>query len=154
MTAQANVRVPTSRPARPSRLRRNVGLVVLLVVVAWSALSIDIDLDRLAKLPVGVWLIFDRMFLRGGPDLSYLPTAIEFMVQSIQIAWVGTIIGAIVSLPIGFFAAKNVSSGVGEETPAPLEPMAIKNCRISSPVAAGKPLNEWVTRSVSEPSGR
>ena len=112
MTAQANVRVPTSRPARPSRLRRNVGLVVLLVVVAWSALSIDIDLDRLAKLPVGVWLIFDRMFLRGGPDLSYLPTAIEFMVQSIQIAWVGTIIGAIVSLPIGFFAAKNVSSGL------------------------------------------
>jgi phosphonate transport system permease protein len=34
------------------------------------------------------------------------------MLQSIEIAWVGTIIGAVLSLPIGFFAAKNVSSGL------------------------------------------
>jgi phosphonate transport system permease protein len=52
------------------------------------------------------------MFLRGGPDLSYLPTALQAMIQSIEIAWVGTIIGAILSLPVGFFAAKNVSSGL------------------------------------------
>jgi phosphonate transport system permease protein len=34
------------------------------------------------------------------------------MIQSIEIAWVGTIIGAAFSLPIGFIAAKNVSSGL------------------------------------------
>lgn len=110
--AQMSAGRSTARPARPSQLRRNVGLLVVLVVVAWSALTIDIKLDRLLDLPVGLWLIFDRMFLREGPDLTYLPTALQFMVQSIQIAWVGTIIGAILSLPFGFFAAKNVSSGL------------------------------------------
>jgi phosphonate transport system permease protein len=100
------------RPAPPSRLRRNVGLLVLLAVVAWSALTIDVKIDRLLDLPAGLWLIFDRMFLRDGPDLEYLPTALQGMIQSIQIAWVGTIIGAILSLPVGFFAAKNVSTGL------------------------------------------
>jgi phosphonate transport system permease protein len=52
------------------------------------------------------------MFLREGPDVSYLPTALQGMIQSIEIAWVGTVIGAILSLPVGFFAAKNVSSGL------------------------------------------
>lgn len=100
------------RPAPPPRLRRNVGLLVLLAIVAWSALTIDVKIDRLLDLPAGLWLIFDRMFLRDGPDLEYLPTALQGMIQSIQIAWVGTIIGAILSLPVGFFAAKNVSSGL------------------------------------------
>jgi phosphonate transport system permease protein len=34
------------------------------------------------------------------------------MVQSIQMAWVGTIIGAVLSLPLGFLGAKNVSGGI------------------------------------------
>jgi phosphonate transport system permease protein len=82
-----------------------------LAVFIWSTLAIDIKLERLADLPAGLWSIFEAMFLEGGPDWSYLPTALQAMLQSIQIAWVGTLIGAIVSLPIGFFAAKNVSSG-------------------------------------------
>jgi phosphonate transport system permease protein len=112
VTAQATARQPTVRPERPSPLRRNAGLLLALVIVLWSAFAIDIKLERLLDLPAGLWLIFDRMFLREGPDLTYLPTAMEFMIQSIQIAWVGTIIGAIFSLPVGFFAAKNVSSGL------------------------------------------
>jgi phosphonate transport system permease protein len=112
VTAQATPRQPTARPERPSQLRRNVGLLLALVIVLWSAFAIDIKLERMLDLPAGLWLIFDRMFLREGPDLTYLPTAMEFMIQSIQIAWVGTIIGAIFSLPVGFFAAKNVSSGL------------------------------------------
>jgi phosphonate transport system permease protein len=34
------------------------------------------------------------------------------MLESLQIAWVGTVIGAVLSLPLGFFGARNVSSGV------------------------------------------
>lgn len=105
-------RTPTARPHRPSRARRNllIGLTVLLV--AWSALSIDVDLDKLTRLPGGLGNIFERMFLRSGPDLTYLEPSLKAMLQSIEIAWVGTVIGAIISLPIGFFAAKNVSSGL------------------------------------------
>jgi phosphonate transport system permease protein len=52
------------------------------------------------------------MFLATGPDWTYLGRAAEAMLDSIWIAWVGTIIGAGVSLPIGFFGARNVSSGL------------------------------------------
>ena len=34
------------------------------------------------------------------------------MIESLQIAWVGTVIGAVLSLPLGFFGARNVSSGL------------------------------------------
>jgi phosphonate transport system permease protein len=85
-------------------------LVVLLI--GWSALSIDVKLERLAELPTGLWLVVYKMFFERGPDLGYLSVATEHMVESIEIAWVGTIIGAAFSLPIGFIAAKNVSSGL------------------------------------------
>jgi phosphonate transport system permease protein len=34
------------------------------------------------------------------------------MIESLQMAWVGTIIGAALSLPLGFLGARNVSSGL------------------------------------------
>jgi phosphonate transport system permease protein len=51
------------------------------------------------------------MYLRGGPDLSYLSNAVPAMIESIQMAWIGTIIGAVISLPLGFLGARNISSG-------------------------------------------
>ena len=100
------------RPVRPSRLRRNVAIAAAALVIAWSAITLDIDLAQVLELPVGIWIVFSEMFLQGGPDLSYLPRALEAMVESLQIAWVGTIIGAALSIPLGFFGARNVSSGL------------------------------------------
>ena len=107
MTAAA----ATMRPIRPSRTRRNVALVGVGLVIAWAAIGVDVDPAELLQLPGGVALVFYEMFLESGPDWSYLPTAINGMVESLQLAWVGTVIGAIISLPLGFFGAKNVSSG-------------------------------------------
>jgi phosphonate transport system permease protein len=102
----------TMRPIRPSRTRRNVALVGVGLVIAWAVIGVDVDPAELLELPGGVALVFYEMFLESGPDWSYLPTAINGMVESLQLAWVGTVIGAIISLPLGFFGAKNVSSGV------------------------------------------
>jgi phosphonate transport system permease protein len=99
------------RPAKPTNLRRNLLLLGGLALFVWAALSIHVGYDKLAKLPAGLWAVFDRMYLRSGPDLSYVETSVWAMIQSIEIAWVGTVIGAVLSFPIGFFAAKNVSSG-------------------------------------------
>ena len=105
-------RAVTPRPEPPTRAKRNVALVGALALVVWAALTIDIDIDNLLRLPAGVGLVFYRMFLEDGPDFTYLGRSIEAMVESLQIAWVGTVLGAILSLPLGFFAAKNVSSGL------------------------------------------
>jgi phosphonate transport system permease protein len=101
----------TMRPLRPSRARRNIALVGVGLLIAWAAIGVDVDPAELLELPAGVALVFYEMFLESGPDWSYLPTAINGMVESLQLAWVGTVIGAIISLPLGFFGAKNVSSG-------------------------------------------
>ena len=114
------------RPERPSRTKRNVALVGAALLVGWAVFTIDIDPAEILELPGGLVRLFSEMFLDPGPDWSYLDDAIGFtitdgafeltpsggMIQSLEIAWVGTVIGAILSLPLGFFAAKNVSSGI------------------------------------------
>ena len=59
------------------------------------------------------------MFLEGGPDWSYLDKAMPAMVASLQMAWIGTIIGATLSLPLGFLGAKNVVQRLGLQRHAP-----------------------------------
>ncbi|CAN5812588.1 phosphonate ABC transporter, permease protein PhnE [soil metagenome] len=101
----------TARPQAPSNARRNATVALVLIVAGWAALSVDIRYERILDLPAGMWRIVHRMFFDVGPDFSYAGVALEHMITSIQIAWVGTIIGATFSLPIGFLAAKNVSGG-------------------------------------------
>jgi phosphonate transport system permease protein len=103
---------PTARPARPSHAKRNLAFLGAAIVVVWAAATVGVTPSEILELPGGVALVFYRMFLESGPDWSYLPTAVEGMLESLQIAWVGTVIGAILSLPLGFFGAKNVSSGL------------------------------------------
>jgi phosphonate transport system permease protein len=101
-----------ARPAPPSHAKRNWALLLTALLFVWAALSVGIDPAEILELPAGFALVFYEMFLEKGPDWTYLPTAIEGMVESLQLAWVGTVIGAILSLPLGFFGARNVSSGV------------------------------------------
>jgi phosphonate transport system permease protein len=101
-----------ARPDRPSHIKRDLAIVGTLLLVGWAVVSVDVDPVRILKLPGGIALVFYRMFLERGPDWSYLPTAMDGMLESLQLAWVGTVIGAVVSLPLGFFGARNVSSGI------------------------------------------
>lgn len=100
----------TERPEKPSVLRRNLLFVGVGAVFLWAVVGVGIRWDRLFNLPERLLDIFGRMFLP--PDWSFLPTATEAMVESLAMAWVGTIIGAALSLPMGFLAARNVSGGI------------------------------------------
>ncbi|MCA1588214.1 MAG: phosphonate ABC transporter, permease protein PhnE [Chloroflexi bacterium] len=107
------VRTPTaSRPEPPSHAKRNLALVGVALLLGWAAVTVDVDYASIPELPGGLGRIFYEMFLAEGPEWSYLGPAIEAMLESLQIAWVGTVIGAVISLPLGFFGAKNVSSGL------------------------------------------
>jgi phosphonate transport system permease protein len=100
-----------ARPAAPSRTKRNVALLGTILVVVWSGATLGIDAGRILELPGGVATVFTEMFLHEGVEWSYAGEALRYMLESLQIAWVGTVIGAIISLPLGFFGARNVSSG-------------------------------------------
>ena len=109
MTASAPA---IARPSRPSSGKRNVALVALALLIGWTLVELDYDPARILALPGGVVRVFNEMYLEKGPDWSYLPNALAAMVESLEMAWIGTVIGAIISLPLGFFGAKNVSSGL------------------------------------------
>lgn len=96
-----------ARPTPPSHRRRDVLLLGLLLVFTWSTVSLGFKLDRLVELPAKLATLFEQMFLP--PDWGYFSEAWPEMVVSIQMAWIGTLIGAVLSLPLGFFAAHNVS---------------------------------------------
>ena len=105
-------RRPASRPERPSHAKRNLALIGVALLVGWAAVTVDVDLGSLPQLPGGLGRVFYEMYLEAGPEWSYLVPAMEAMLESLQIAWVGTVIGAVISLPLGFFGARNVSSGL------------------------------------------
>jgi len=99
----------SQRPQRPSNLKRNLWITGAAALFGWAALTVDVDITDLASLPAGLWAILTEMV---PPDLAYLKSAVPAMIESLQMAWVGTIIGAALSLPLGFLGAKNVSSGL------------------------------------------
>ncbi|MGH3443110.1 MAG: phosphonate ABC transporter, permease protein PhnE [Nitriliruptorales bacterium] len=99
------------RPRRPRRIPRDLLLTGLAAAVIWAALTIDVELRDLLRLPAGLVRVLRLMFFF--PDWSYAGRAWEGMLESIQIAWIGTLIGALLSLPLGFLGARNVTARAG-----------------------------------------
>ncbi len=110
MTATITAPAPTERPKPPRgpKIFRWVITLAIVIPALWSALGLDISLDRLLSAPGDVLGILFRMV---PPDLSAeaLQRAMPKMMESVFIAWVGTLIGATISFPLAFFAAKNIT---------------------------------------------
>jgi phosphonate transport system permease protein len=96
-----------ARPQKPSNTKRNLWIAGAAALFLWAALTVNVDLTDLAALPSGLWALLTEMV---PPDLAFLSSAVPAMIESLQMAWIGTIIGAAISLPLGFLGAKNVSS--------------------------------------------
>lgn len=96
------------RPERPFNWFRWIvsgGLVVLFLATSGT---VEIQLSQITQLPQQTVHYLGLMFLP--PDLSQIPTAIVAMLESLGMAWVGTIIGAALSFPLAFLAATNLFS--------------------------------------------
>lgn len=97
------------RPGRPGRGGARLAWFLVAGAVVVAIWDMDFSWDRLRDLPRAGVDYFDKLFL--GPDWSALPDAIDATVASVQMAWIGTAIAAVCSLPLAFFAAANVSPG-------------------------------------------
>lgn len=101
---------PMLRPKEPigPKVFRWAIAVGVVVPAIWGALGLDVSLDRLLSAPGDVWAIMRRL---AQPDLG--PEAVQRVMpkvmESFFIAWIGTIIGALISFPLAFLAAKNIS---------------------------------------------
>lgn len=81
-------------------------LVLLLGFACYSSLiAVEFDLEKLWDGRQFMADFLDGMF---PPDLSILPKVFSETLLTIQLAWIATIIAAVISLPIGFIAAENI----------------------------------------------
>ncbi|NLS09416.1 ABC transporter permease subunit [Nesterenkonia sp. MY13] len=108
------------RPVKPSKFFYNMALIFVGVVFIGSAAGTGIpsgqgmSLDQFQEMPGRIWSYLVGMsqgvFQVPGEDArGDWSTAFEAMLESVAIAWIGTIIGAVLSLPCGILAARNLS---------------------------------------------
>lgn len=105
----------TLRPKQPSKLRTTIGMIVVAIAVVYALIAMGADWSRLPLLVTdlprylglmagGVW---QNPFAE--PASGYWVSAWEYTLESLQMAWIGTLIGAVISFPIAFLAARNTA---------------------------------------------
>lgn len=88
-------------------LRVAVYVLLSLAALYWSGSGLDVSPERLARGLPQAGRILGLMF--GPPDWSYTPAVLTRLVESVQIAALGTAIAAVLALPFGVLAARNLS---------------------------------------------
>lgn len=86
---------------------RRAALFVGLLVLAWIAWDTGADPVRLAR---GVPWMLDFVRRSVPPDLSVLPSALAGAITTLEIAVLGTVVAAVLALPLGFLSARNVAA--------------------------------------------
>ena len=92
------------------RFRAPLAFFVVAAALTWSFLGIDLNTKGFS---VGLRMagrIFSGIF---HPEWSYVPELLVALWESVEIAYLGTLLAAVLALPFGFWAARNV-------VPAPL----------------------------------
>ena len=114
-TSSARDRVDASlRPERPAEVFRWVVTLVVAALLVWG-LSAEIKWSRLVEAPADFATIV-RLMVRD-PDWSAIPGLLSAMWESVAIAWLGTVIATVFSIPLAFLAAENlVGRGVATVT--------------------------------------
>lgn len=90
---------------KPKRLRRNLIVLTVVFLIVGSAWFAGFNpVEVIGNLYKGSRLL-GRMFLP--PDFSYISNIVGPMLETIQMAVVGTFVGAIIALPTAVLAANN-----------------------------------------------
>lgn len=98
------------RPAPPRWTRERRGAIgaVLLVAMVWSVSGLEVTFDRLLGAPSDAWAILRQMVPPAFARVAERG-ALGKVFESVYIAWIGTVLGALLSLPLAFMAAHNVA---------------------------------------------
>lgn len=83
-------------------LRVLIPFIVFVIALA----GLGIDWRELPQVPGQVWHYLQLMF--SSPDWEKFPRALAEMWRSIAMAWIGSLICVVVSVPLGFLAAYGV----------------------------------------------
>ena len=111
MTTRPALGNSAPRPPAPSRFRRPHGGAFLTVLVLFGLAihgvsRLDLSPERLLMAPARTWDFLSRGF---PPATDRLPNFAEAMLETIEMAIIGTALGVLFSLPIALLAARNTT---------------------------------------------
>jgi phosphonate transport system permease protein len=109
MTAAPMPEVTAPVVRLPSKSRDTFRLVLttaFVVLLGWSAISVELKWSRLLEAPADMYRLAKVMF--GDMAWDELSSLIGLMWDSIAMAWMGTLIAAIFAVPLAFLAAENL----------------------------------------------
>ena len=97
-------------PSVRDRLGTGAGTGVLLVLVllaAWSVLALNLHQANISRVWAGVGFLFDASI---PPDMSVLEVGLRGLLETLYIAYLGTLVGVTLSLPVSLLASRNLFS--------------------------------------------
>lgn len=92
-------------PLGPRIIRWVVGILIVVPFI-WAVIGLEISPERIWRAPAEIWVLLTGMF---PPDFDDSGRIVAKLLESIYIAWIGTMMGAIFSFPLSFMAATNVA---------------------------------------------
>jgi len=114
-TTQVPAAATSARPKPPSKARSTIALLVTAAVVIATVWAVDARWERLPAIfteaPTYIALMVDGLVQNPleMPWSEYWTKTFGYMFESLQMAWMGTVIGALLSFPLSFLAASNVA---------------------------------------------
>lgn len=82
-----------------------ISIILLIVIVYFSKIT-EFDLEQLFRNFTNIFEFIARIF---NPDFSYYSTVIPKIFETIRMALLGTLIGALLSLPVAFMISSNIN---------------------------------------------
>lgn len=95
-----------STPALRERLAPLFGFLLVVLLFAWSWHDLGVQFEKIAG---SIPRIADFLARMVPPDLSVAETVARSTIETLEIAFVGTVISALISLGLGLLAAANLT---------------------------------------------
>ncbi len=104
------VQMRPKEPYGPKLFRLGITLAILIPVI-WSAMGLELTWQAILDAPGDIWNLLRLMF---PPELSpeVVQRAMPKIMESLFVAWIGTMIAAVFSLGLAVFGARNISNRV------------------------------------------
>jgi len=87
-----------------------IGIIVALLVI--TSYNVDTNPIEFAEGVPNLGIIIQEIFVLESliEDLKYLPTAFGAMIETLQMAFIGTVVGVVIALPLSMLAARNLNN--------------------------------------------
>ncbi|PQZ85247.1 phosphonate ABC transporter, permease protein PhnE [Arthrobacter sp. MYb222] len=102
----ASERARLERAFSIPRARFLLGIPVALLILLWSAGGVGFDFIKLGQGSLNMAEFLARLF---PPDFSKISIILELLLETLQMAIVGTVLGVVLSLLVAFGAASNIA---------------------------------------------